>query len=70
VSNDDFTIEKVSVEHAVYNVVLKTLQPLILGSDIVCNGAWEFRRGDAINVVYPNTDDLSVGLEMVFTEAS
>jgi hypothetical protein len=51
-------------------VPIRTTNPFEDGwSDMLCLGAWEFRKDDRIAVIYNNTDDQDVHVEVVFREA-
>jgi len=70
VTNEDVVIRKVSAQGAIYNVEIRTFDPHAEGLNaVICSGSWEFRRGDSIQINYTNTDDRSVGVEVVFKEA-
>lgn len=39
-------------------------------SDYICSEIWHFKRNDRVIVAYPNPDDLDVGMELIFREAT
>jgi hypothetical protein len=71
---EDLVAIKVSGVNAAYDIVFGTLDIASIGSppdplNLFCDDRVEFLKGDSIQITYPNTDTVNIGLEVIFKEA-
>lgn len=71
VTSENLVFTKVSVAGAQYNVEVLNVNPSTWGyaqklCTLVCGV--QFAKGDTITVTYANTDNVTIGLELVFRE--
>jgi len=63
------TITKISRLGSQYDVTIAEYCPQTDQlAEYLCNPKTEFMKGDSVEVIYANTDDLTIGVELCFTE--
>jgi hypothetical protein len=63
-------LRKISGYSSLYNCVIDTIDPSEgTWEDRLCQERVEFLKGDSVQLSYTNPDNLTIGYELIFTEA-
>jgi hypothetical protein len=67
---EDLVVSKDSIRGPAYDLEFFRQDPSVLAvQDIECTYPWQLRRGDKLVITYANTDDETIGVEVVIGEA-